>query len=101
MTLWALTAPELKAVDPHMPLQASYPALTLAAQDGLAVSGLNVPLIVVILVVSILGYALVNSIEIAIIAASINALETRVARDAGPTGPKSRWKDTARREATR
>jgi putative hemolysin len=40
------------------------------AQGGLAVSGLNIPLSVVLLVASILGYALVNSIEIAVVAAN-------------------------------
>ncbi len=37
--------------------------------------------------------------EVAIIAASISALETRVSADAGPKRPRSRWKDTSRREA--
>ena len=41
----------------------------LAAQDGLGSSGLSNPLVAVILAVSVLLYALVNSIEIAIIAA--------------------------------
>jgi putative hemolysin len=41
----------------------------LAAQDGLGASGLSNPLAAVILAVSVLLYALVNSIEIAIIAA--------------------------------
>jgi putative hemolysin len=41
----------------------------LAAQGGLGSSGLSGPLVVVILVVSVLLYALVNSIEIAIVAA--------------------------------
>jgi putative hemolysin len=41
----------------------------LAAQDGLAASGLSNPLVAVILAVSVLLYALVNSIEIAIVAA--------------------------------
>jgi putative hemolysin len=40
------------------------------AQGGLSVTGLNVPLVVVIMVVSVLGYALVNSIEIAVVAAN-------------------------------
>jgi len=40
------------------------------AQGGLAVSGLNIPLSIAILVVSVLGYALVNSIEIAVVAAN-------------------------------
>ncbi len=40
----------------------------LAADSGLAASGLSTPLVVVILVVSVLLYALVNSIEIAIVA---------------------------------
>ena len=54
-----------------MPFQASYPHLPLAvqAQQGLAISGLDIPLIAVILVLSVLAYALVNSIEIAVIAA--------------------------------
>jgi putative hemolysin len=41
----------------------------LAAQEGLGASGLSTPLVIVILVVSVLLYALVNSIEIAIVAA--------------------------------
>ena len=41
----------------------------LAAQDGLGSSGLSSPVVAVLLTVSILLYALVNSIEIAIIAA--------------------------------
>jgi len=41
----------------------------LVAQDGLAASGLSTPLVTVILAVSVLLYALVNSIEIAIVAA--------------------------------
>jgi len=41
----------------------------LAAQDGLGTSGLSNPLVASILVLSVLLYALVNSIEIAIIAA--------------------------------
>jgi putative hemolysin len=41
----------------------------LAAESGLAASGLSTPLVVIILVVSVILYALVNSIEIAIIAA--------------------------------
>jgi putative hemolysin len=41
----------------------------LAAQGGLATSGLSTPLVAVILAVSVLLYALVNSIEIAIVAA--------------------------------
>jgi len=41
----------------------------LAAQDGLGASGLSNPLAAVILAVSVLLYALVNSIEIAIVAA--------------------------------
>lgn len=52
---------------PEYPPQLFLPVL---AQGGLAVSGLNVPLVVVILVVSVLGYALVNSIEIAVVAAN-------------------------------
>jgi putative hemolysin len=40
------------------------------AQGGLAVSGLNIPLSVLLFVVSVLGYALVNSIEIAVVAAN-------------------------------
>ncbi len=40
------------------------------AQGGLDVSGLNVPLSIAILAVSVLGYALVNSIEIAVVAAN-------------------------------
>jgi putative hemolysin len=45
------------------------PTFTLA-QDGLALSGLNVPITAVILAVSVFGYALVNSIEIAVVAAN-------------------------------
>ena len=41
----------------------------LAAQDGLGTSGLSSPLVIVILIVSVVFYALVNSIEIAIVAA--------------------------------
>ena len=69
--LWLFTASELKAVDLHMPFQASYLHVPLAvqAQEGLAISGLNIPLIVVILVLSILAYAVVNVVEIAIIGA--------------------------------
>src|SRR3990170_4817802 len=40
----------------------------LLAEGGLSVSGLSIPLGVVLLVVSVLGYALVNSIEIAVVA---------------------------------
>ena len=54
-----------------MPFQASYLHLPLAvqAQEGLAISGLNIPLIVVILVLGMLAYAVVNVIEIAVIGA--------------------------------
>lgn len=52
---------------PEYPPHILFPVL---AQGGLSVSGLNVPLIVVILVVSVLGYALANSIEIAVVAAN-------------------------------
>jgi putative hemolysin len=41
----------------------------LAAESGLAASGLSTPVVVVILIVSVLLYALVNSIEISIVAA--------------------------------
>ena len=40
----------------------------LLAEGGLSVSGLSIPLGVALLVVSVLGYALVNSIEIAVVA---------------------------------
>jgi len=53
-----------------MPEYPPYVFLPVLAQDGLAVSDLNIPLSVVILVVSVLGYALVNSIEIAVVAAN-------------------------------
>jgi len=52
---------------PDLPPHAFLPVL---AQDGLAVSGLNIPVTIIILVVSVLGYALVNSVEIAIVAAN-------------------------------
>jgi CBS domain containing-hemolysin-like protein len=52
---------------PEYPLHIFSPVL---AQGGLAVSGLNIPLSIVVLVVSVLGYALVNSIEIAVVAAN-------------------------------
>ena len=53
-----------------MSIHPPYPLPLLLAQDGLAVSGLDIPLAVLILVLSVLGYALVNSIEIAIVAAN-------------------------------
>jgi len=53
-----------------MPEYPSHILSPVLAQGGLAVSGLNIPLSVVILVVSVLGYALVNSIEIAVVAAN-------------------------------
>ncbi len=40
------------------------------AEGGLAVSGLNIPISVLILVLSVLGYAVVNSVEIAVVAAN-------------------------------
>ena len=54
-----------------MPFHASYLHVPLAvqAQEGLAISGLNIPLIVVILVLSVLAYAVVNVVEIAVIGA--------------------------------
>lgn len=54
-----------------MSIHPPYPFPPLLAQDGLAVGGLSVPLAVLILVLSILGYALVNSIEIAIVGANL------------------------------
>jgi putative hemolysin len=53
-----------------MPEYTPYFLAPVLAQDGLAVSGLSIPLSVVLLVVSVLGYALVNSIEIAVVAAN-------------------------------
>src|SRR3972149_6295962 len=53
-----------------MPEYTSYLLAPVLAQDGLAVSGLNIPVSIVLLVVSVLGYALVNSIEIAVVAAN-------------------------------
>jgi putative hemolysin len=52
-----------------MPSQALIVALAPAAQEGFPVGGLNAPLSAVIFAVSVLGYALVNSIEISLIAA--------------------------------
>ncbi len=54
-----------------MSIHPPYPFPPLLAQDGLAVSGLGIPLAVVVLVVSVLGYALVNSIEIAVVGANL------------------------------
>jgi putative hemolysin len=53
-----------------MPEYFPHVLLIVLAQGGLAVSGLNIPLSVVLLVASVLGYALVNSIEIAVVAAN-------------------------------
>jgi putative hemolysin len=53
-----------------MPEYLPYFSPAMLAQGGLAVSGLSIPVTVVILVVSVLGYALVNSIEIAVVAAN-------------------------------
>jgi putative hemolysin len=44
--------------------------LTLLLQTGVAESGLNVPWSLVLLVVSVIGYAVVNSVEIAVVGAS-------------------------------
>lgn len=48
----------------------SSPVLPLLLQAGVAQGGLNVPWSLVLLVVSVIGYALVNSVEIAIVGAS-------------------------------
>jgi len=53
-----------------MPEDLPYFPVPMLAQDGLSVSGLNIPITAVILTVSVLGYALVNSIEIAVVAAN-------------------------------
>lgn len=53
-----------------MPEDLPYFPAPVLAQGGLSVSGLNIPVTAVILAVSVLGYALVNSIEIAVVAAN-------------------------------
>ncbi len=53
-----------------MPEYLPYFSPAMLAQGALAISGLDIPVTVVILVVSVLGYALVNSIEIAVVAAN-------------------------------
>jgi putative hemolysin len=59
----------------------------LLAQDGLSASGLNVQLAVLVLVVSVLGYALVNSVEIAIVGA--NAIRVRHLAHQGSRGAQA------------
>ena len=59
----------------------------ILAQGGLDVSGLNVPLSIGILVVSVLGYALVNSIEIAVV------LPAPLGPSKPNTSPRATWSE--------
>jgi putative hemolysin len=62
---WRVASGELIAVIPDIPLS-SFPLL----QEGVSAVGLSVPLGIVLLIVSVAGYAVVNTIEIGMVGAS-------------------------------
>lgn len=70
-----------------MSIHPVYLLAPILAQDAVTVSGLNIPLTVFILVLSVLGYALVNSVEIAIVGA--NLIRVRHLAEQGSRGAQA------------